>query len=685
MQSGQQPIMTALTPFQSFVKRHELNPTTAKTLLDVISRCDVVLLCDDSDSMSQSISEEGTDAFAPKKSTRWMELKKFCAALIEIVTSTHPFGLDIHFLNRPPVRQVMSPQGLSGVFSIPPNGATPLTDALSRIFRERAVSAQAGPVLVIVVTDGEPTSNMTTDVRGELFSLLSGKHNNIHVSFAECTDQEEDMEYLDQWDGQIPNFDNTDDYREELQRVKNAQGMQFKFDYTDYCIKVILSTFVRWFFSLDQANYAGRAASTSGSQDITHFPARNVPPHVVPVGGFPQMPQYSAQANASVPASSAIEAVPIGDINLLQSGVWIHKPGHKSRTGNHLFEGHTWHRRHLFTLGGQLAFGEKEHTPLHQIPWNIIEAVRIVSPADIVAEKCPSEYINFGFVIVTNSHLFYMATEMPGEREAFIQALVQRIEGFDPRSPFGQLVKRHELRMDIAHDLYHTLATTEICVVCDDSGSMGTAIMEPATITAPARQTTRWLELKKLTSIILEFTLAVNSNGVDLYFLNRGHYPNIRSLDGIGQLFANGPSGFTPLSETVVQLLSNKQSTTRQQPLLVVIISDGEPSDSHYGYSSAIERFKAELLRKGPHVYVSLAECTDNEEDMDYLDGWDNAIPNFDNTDDYREDLNRVKKVMGQNFKFDYADYVVKILLSPFFGKYKLLDQGQDVSCCSVM
>jgi hypothetical protein len=75
---------------------------------------------------------------------------------------------------------------------------------------------------------------------------------NVHVSFAECTDNAEDMEYLDAWDGCIKNFDNTDDYREELQRVKMVQGMQFKFDYTDYVIKILLATFVRWYFNLDQ-------------------------------------------------------------------------------------------------------------------------------------------------------------------------------------------------------------------------------------------------------------------------------------------------------------------------------------------------------------------------------------------------------------------------------------------------
>jgi len=55
----------------------------------------------------------------------------------------------------------------------------------------------------------------------------------------------------------IPNFDNTDDYREELQKVKQIQGQDFKFDYNDYVVKILLATFVRWYFNIDQQNVTG--------------------------------------------------------------------------------------------------------------------------------------------------------------------------------------------------------------------------------------------------------------------------------------------------------------------------------------------------------------------------------------------------------------------------------------------
>src|SRR5579863_452899 len=96
-----------LTRFQQFVKQNELNDQVALQLESVLSNCDVVLLCDDSDSMANPIAEEGTDPFAIKRSTRWLELKKLASAIIQLVTAINSDGMDIYFLNRPPLRGVV--------------------------------------------------------------------------------------------------------------------------------------------------------------------------------------------------------------------------------------------------------------------------------------------------------------------------------------------------------------------------------------------------------------------------------------------------------------------------------------------------------------------------------------------------------------------------------------------------
>ncbi|AYV76840.1 MAG: hypothetical protein Barrevirus1_62 [Barrevirus sp.] len=247
----------SLDRFNQLVKQHELTKKVADDLQRVLTTCEIVLLCDDSGSMNSQISEEGADPFNPKKTTRWLELKKLAAALIDIITATNPEGLDIYFLNRDTVFGVNNMANLSATFSVLPNGSTNITAKLQEIYIDkRDKLTENKQLLILVITDGEPTDN-TSNPRQNLYDQIRKLTNlgNIHISFAECTDQEEDMDYLDVWDNKLRNFDNTEDYRDEVRRVKAANGQAFKFDYTDYVIKILLATFVKSYFNLDQNGY----------------------------------------------------------------------------------------------------------------------------------------------------------------------------------------------------------------------------------------------------------------------------------------------------------------------------------------------------------------------------------------------------------------------------------------------
>ncbi|AYV83947.1 MAG: hypothetical protein Hyperionvirus14_36 [Hyperionvirus sp.] len=274
-----------LSRYNLLVKQYELKADVAEQLKQVLSKCEVVLLCDDSSSMGNAIAEENTDPFAPKRSTRWLELKRLASKIIEFVTAINAEGLDIHFLNRTPILNVTTTTGLQNVFNIAPDGDTPLIGALWNLYRDKASKKRQKELLIIVITDGEPTDASRQDLYNTLIEIT--KDGITHVSFAECTDQSDDMEYLDAWDGLIRNFDNTDDYREELARVKNIQGFTFKFDYNDYVIKILLATFVRWYFNLDQVRvFDNRYQSTPTPQisraAITYQPVPNFPPQQIP-------------------------------------------------------------------------------------------------------------------------------------------------------------------------------------------------------------------------------------------------------------------------------------------------------------------------------------------------------------------------------------------------------------------
>lgn len=266
--------MAEVSRFDLLVKQNELTSQVATQLQQVVSTCEIVLLCDDSGSMKNTIIEANTN----KQTTRWLELKKLAAVIIEFVTAINPTGLDIYFFNRPTLRNVTDMMGLQNTFNDLPNGSTPLIGTLRKIFQEKANLPDERQLLVVVITDGEPTDGNHED----LFNVLYYKPQNVHVSFAECTDNEEDMDYLDRWDGRIPNFDNTDDYREELARIKANQGPQFKFDYTDYVIKILLATFVRWYFNLDQT----QVATQNGS-----YPTQN--------GNYPTQPVNNPSYNTN--------------------------------------------------------------------------------------------------------------------------------------------------------------------------------------------------------------------------------------------------------------------------------------------------------------------------------------------------------------------------------------------------
>ena len=299
--------------FEDWVVQNEMNEVTASHIREILPTTKVVLLCDDSSSMNSKLPEEGTDPFAPTLSTRWLQLKRLAAGIIDLVTVVKHEGIDLYFLNRSPYLNVESITGLQAVFSTPPKGDTPIISALHRIVEDNAHIT--GKLLIVVITDGAPTDGS----RQELFNALTyiTGSGNIHVSFAECTNQVEEMEYLDQWDGCIPNFDNTDDYREELQRVRNAQGAQFKFTFTDYIVKILLATFNRWYFSLDQSRVTD-VRSNNGYSNQPFYPTTQQKPAYSPVQAYAQSQvqtygisqpraQYMIQPRQSIPSLPAVQ------------------------------------------------------------------------------------------------------------------------------------------------------------------------------------------------------------------------------------------------------------------------------------------------------------------------------------------------------------------------------------------
>ena len=152
----------------------------------------------------------------------------------------------------------------------------------------------------------------------------------------------------------------------------------------------------------------------------------------------------------------------------------------------------------------------------------------------------------------------------------------------DPPAPiqpskFELLVKQNELTPEVASQLFHVLSNCEICLLCDDSGSMGNTILEPGS----NKQTTRWMELKKLASVVIEFVTAINPNGLDIYFFNRPILRNVVDMSGLQQTFSIPPNGGTPLIGTLKKIYREKANLPDERQLLVVVVTDGESSDGN--------------------------------------------------------------------------------------------------------
>ncbi|CAF1298788.1 unnamed protein product [Rotaria magnacalcarata] len=205
--------------FQQYIRRYEINPTFAKKLL-ALDGYEIVFICDDSGSMNTPLG----DVYGPYKNaaTRWDELKQTVSVVVDLASLLDPNGVDIYFLNRDPIFNVRHSSELIPIFTVPPE--------------ERKL-------LIFIATDGTPTNDEGYQDSLSLENVLKNERhpiNRIPVSIIACTDDEQDMDYLNEWDTKIPNLDVVDDYRSEKREILKCQGTDFPFSFGDYIVKILL-------------------------------------------------------------------------------------------------------------------------------------------------------------------------------------------------------------------------------------------------------------------------------------------------------------------------------------------------------------------------------------------------------------------------------------------------------------
>ena len=163
--------------------------------------------------------------------------------------------------------------------------------------------------------------------------------------------------------------------------------------------------------------------------------------------------------------------------------------------------------------------------------------------------------------------------------------------------------------------------------------------------------------------------------GLDLYFLNRATMLSVTSSQQLHDVFASPAAGLTPITPVLQHVLQAKKAIALERKLLVVIATDGAPTNPQGQVDTAGLRHVLEAERNTDRVHVQFVACTDDNSTVAYLNEWDRQIKNLDVVDDYHSERKEILKAQGSSFKFSFGDYIVKTLLGSIDPEFDKLGQ----------
>lgn len=104
-------------------------------------------------------------------------------------------SIDLYFLNRAIVKGVTSSSQLVDVFKNGPAGLTPTSNVLRQVLTANAANIAERKLLIIILTDGQPTNASGTVDTETLKHVLMNerKADRVYVSIVACTDDSSTM------------------------------------------------------------------------------------------------------------------------------------------------------------------------------------------------------------------------------------------------------------------------------------------------------------------------------------------------------------------------------------------------------------------------------------------------------------------------------------------------------------
>jgi hypothetical protein len=227
-----------------------------------------------------------------------------------------------------------------------------------------------------------------------------------------------------------------------------------------------------------------------------------------------------------------------------------------------------------------------------------------------------------------------------------------------------------ETTYNIWNDLRSVMAC-DIYLILDDSPSMNTKVVDGKNNFIG----TRWDELKNMAQIAIDLASALDDDGITVHFLNKGRFDNVRSMSDVEHVFNEQLKGHTPLTVTFQEAIVSRNPA---KPLLILMATDGVPTVGGPDRKLYIdtENFKNAIQsRDGGRIFVNILACSDNDDDIGYLNDIDYNDATLDTLDDYESEKKEVKKIQGMGFKYTMGIHIARFFLGGLYQHYDELDE----------
>jgi hypothetical protein len=112
-------------------------------------------------------------------------------------------------------------------------------------------------------------------------------------------------------------------------------------------------------------------------------------------------------------------------------------------------------------------------------------------------------------------------------------------------------------------------------------------------------------------------------------------------------------------------VIQSKKEVLKEKNVLMVLATDGQPTDDDGNIQ--LQEFVDFIASKPERLYLSILACTDDSEEMSYLDNLEALqIPHFCVSDDFRDERKRFRAETGDILT--HGTYLAKVLLGPIYG-----------------